>query len=531
MAGAKETPRQKMIGMMYLVLTAMLALQVSSALLEKFQLLNNSMESSSNAANKINQRTVESIRDKVEKSGNRADEVAIVKQADEVRKMTSAMIAEIDGIKNEVLTVAGGGIDEMGKIKNPNEEDKVAQIMISPTKSGKAYPLKGKLNDFVSQLNKIGGTNFMPLALDGKDDPLASRDKDQKAKDFAELNFAQTPVPAALAVLSQKQSEIRRLEGEVLDALASKVGAKDIKFDKILAMISAESKVVVAGTKFKGEMFIAAASSALVPRMSLNGAPLRVQDGKGMIEFTAQGGAYDKEGLAAKSLSGTISFPTPSGRDTSISMKYEYKVAKPSYQIETGTLPPLYLGCKNLLSIQSPALGPLWNPSITANGAEVISGGQKGKVIVVPNARAVTLNISNAGNLLGSEPFRVTRVPRPRLEFYINGALVDDKRGVTASMARSVSVKAIADESFSNFSPDDAQFRVGQITVSLARGTRRVGNPVVVSGSSGSIVALAQQASAGDRLVIEVSGVQRRNFKGDILDAGLTPDSKNVPLN
>ena len=52
-------------------------------------------------------------------------------------------------------------------------------------------------------------------------------------KDFAELNFSTTPVPAALATLSQKQSEVRRLEGEVLDYLASQVGAKEIKFEKI----------------------------------------------------------------------------------------------------------------------------------------------------------------------------------------------------------------------------------------------------------------------------------------------------------
>jgi len=313
MAGAKETPRQKMIGMMYLVLTAMLALQVSSALLEKFQLLNNSMEVASNAANKINARTVENIRDKVEKSGNRAFEVAIVKQAEDVRKIASGMISEIDAIKSQIATEAGGGIDpETGKVKNPNEEDKVAIYMIGPSKNGKAYDLKNKLNGFVEQMNKLSGTSFAPLALDGKEDPLAKRDKDQRTKDFAELNFAQTPVPAALAVLSQKQSEIRRLEAEVLDALAAKVGAKDIKFDKILAMISAESNVVVAGTKFKGEMFIAASSSSLTPRMSLGGAPLRVQDGKGIIEFTAQGGSYDKDGLAAKTLAGVISFPTPS---------------------------------------------------------------------------------------------------------------------------------------------------------------------------------------------------------------------------
>lgn len=531
MAGGKETPRQKMIGMMYLVLTAMLALQVSSALLEKFRLLNNSMELSSNAANKVNANTVESIRKKVEDGGNRADEVVIIKQAEEVRKVAGAMVAEIDEIKNKITNEAGGGINpETGKVQNPNEEDKVAVYMIGASKNGKAYDLKNKLNGFVEQMNKVGGRNFPSLALDANEDPLTKKDPEQNNKDFAALNFEQTPVPAALAVLSQKQSEVRRYEGEVLDVLAAKVGAKQIKFDKILAMISAESNVVVAGTKFKGEMFIAASSTALTPRMSLGGAPLRVQDGKGVIEFTAQGGAYDKDGLASKSLQGTISFATGTGRDTTISMKYDYKVARPTYQIETGTLPPLYLACKNILSVQSAALGPLWNPSFGGNGAEFINNG-KGKVIIVPNNKNVTLNITNQGNLMGSEPFRVSRVPRPRLEYYINGALVDDKRPIAAGMARSIMVKAVPDEGFANFSPDDANFRVGQIVVRLASGNRPKGQPVVISGPSGSIASLAAQASAGDRLVVEVSEVKRRNFKGDIVDAGVGDDTRTIPLN
>jgi gliding motility-associated protein GldM len=530
MAGGKETPRQKMIGMMYLVLTAMLALQVSSALLEKFQLLNNSMETASNAANKINANTAESIKVKVKDGGSRPDELTIVQQAEETRKVTAGLISEIDALKNEIVTDAGGGMDETGKIKNASEQDKVAVLMVGSSQNGKGYALKNRLNGYVEQINKISGLKFGPLALDGKDDPLASRSPEQRRKDFANLNFADTPVPAALAVLSQKQSEIRRLEGEALDALAAKVGAKQIKFDKILGMISAESNVVVAGTKFKGEMFIAASSSTLTPTMSLNGAPLRVQDGKGLIEFTAQGGAYDKDGLTAKSLTGTIRFPTGTGRDTTINLKYDYKVAKATYQVDAGSLPPLYLGCKNILSVSSPAMGALWNPSFTANGGSVITGGKKGQVIIVPNSKTVSLNVINAGTTLGTEVYKVARVPKPRLEYSINGQVVNERTGAQASMARSISIRAIAEENFANYSPEDAKFRVSEITVFLVRGSRPQGPPVNISGPSGSIAALASRAQPGDRLVVEVKGVQRQNFKGEVSDAGLT-DSKNIPLN
>ncbi|HEV7348705.1 gliding motility protein GldM [Telluribacter sp.] len=529
MAGGKESPRQKMIGMMYLVLTAMLALQVSSAIIEKFVLLNNSLELSSGAANKINQETVLRIKAAVEKSGNRAGDVAVMKQADDVRKVSADVINEINTLKQQIIQDAGGGLNEQGSIVNPAEEDKVAQLMIGGNKNGKAYALKQRLNGYVQTLNQYSPETFQPLALDAAQDPVARNNPDQRNKDFAEMNFAQTPVAAALAVLSQKQTDIRRMEGEVLTHLASKVGAADIKFDRILAMISSESRVVAAGTKYRGEMFIAASASGITPRMSLNGAPVRVQNGKGVIEFTAQGGGYNAEGLARRVLTGTISFPTPSGRDTTVRLEQEYFVAKPTYQIETGTLPPLYLGCSNKLSIQSPALGALWAPTFAADGAEVISGGQKGRIVIVPNRTQVSLRVSNGGNLLGTENFRVSRVPKPTLELRVNGAVVDVRRGVPASGARSIQVLAVADESFKNFNPEDAQFRVGQIQVSLARGNRRVAGPISLNGG-GSISSLAQQAEAGDRYVVEVLSVQRRNFRGNISDVEMGNQQFPVPL-
>ncbi|GAB3806283.1 gliding motility protein GldM [Spirosoma humi] len=515
MAGTRETPRQKMIGMMYLVLTALLALQVTSAILEKFVLINNSLEQSTGAVSKVNQSTFDNIRATVEKSGNRAADLAIVKQADEVRKLTADMSGELDKIKDQIVAESGGR-DESGNIKNLSEEESVAQLMIGTNRNGAAFKLKDQLNKYTEDLSRLSGNKYAPMALDGKDDPIASLSPDQKRKDFAELNFAQTPVPAALAVLSQKQADVRRLEGEVLDVLASKVGAQDVKFDKIIAMLSMDSKVVVAGTKFKGQMFLAASSSGIQPRMSLNGGAVRVQDGQGLIEFTAQGGAYDKNGLARRTLTGSIAYQTAAGLKT-VPLSAEYYVAKPSYQIETGTMPPLYLGCANKLSIQSPQLGALWNPSFSADGASVVSSGEKGKITVVPSSANVSLNISNSGSLLGTERFRVNKVPRPTLEVAVGGTRASDPRGVPVSSARSVRIQAIPDPSFAAYSPDDAKFRTTGATVSLVRGTKRV-TFVTVGPGGGSIASLAAEAQPGDRLVIQVEGVQRQNFRGEVSD-------------
>ncbi|MCF2500940.1 gliding motility protein GldM [Dyadobacter sp. CY357] len=518
-----------MIGMMYLVLTAMLALQVSSAIIEKFILLNNSLELSSGAANKINQETVLKIKAAVEKAGNRSADVAVIKQAEEVRKFTADITNQINALKQEIINKAGGGFNEEGGIKNPQEEARVAELMIAQGKRGKAYGLKQTLNAYTAQLNQLSPNKFQMLAMDGREDPSVKGNKDQRNKDFAELNFESTPVAAALAVLSQKQTDIRRMEGEVLNYLASKVGAADVKFDRVLAMVSADAKTVVAGTKFKGQMFIAASASGITPRMSLNGSPVKVENGVGMIEFTAQGGGYNAEGVVRKELQARITIPTPSGRDTTYTMNQEYFVVKPSYQIETGTLPPLYLGCANKLSIQSPALGPLWAPSFSTDGGEIIQSGQKGKFTIVPNKAQLNITVSNAGNVLGSEPFRVNKVPKPSLEVRVNGAVFDERKGAPASGARSIQVIAVPDESFKNFSPEDAKFRVSQVEVSLARGNRRIGG-VTLNGGGGSISSLAQQAQPGDRYVISILKVERQNFKGAVNEVEMGNQYRQVTL-
>lgn len=210
-------------------------------------------------------------------------------------------------------------------------------------------------------------------------------------------------------------------------------------------------------------------------------------------------------------------------------MTQEYFVVKPSYQIETGTLPPLYLGCANKLSIQSPALGPLWAPSFSTDGGEIINSGQKGKFTIVPSKSSLNITVSNAGNVLGSEPFKVNRVPKPSLEVRVNGAAYDERRGAPASGARSIQVIAVPDESFKNFSPEDAKFRVSQIEISLARGNRRIGGVQLNSGG-GSVSSLAAQAQPGDRYVISVMKVERQNFKGAVSEVEMGNQIRQVSL-
>lgn len=534
MAGVKESPRQKMINMMYLVLTAMLALQISNAILQKFELLNNSLEQANAASSNSNQKTIAAMREAVDKAGNKPEYVKLFKDAEQVRKETTDLITYIEGLKSDVLKAGDGRDPETNMIKTPAEEEKVAILMVGAAKNGKAYELKTKLNDYVTSLEKYAakGTKFGSLALSGSEDPrLAKSGPSITGKDFAELNFAQTPVPAALATLSQKQSEVRRLEKEVLDYLAQQVGAKEIKFDKIFAVVIPDARSVVAGQNYKAEIAIGAYSTAIRPSISVNGQSLAVVNGKGTYEVRAQGGQYDNTGKLVRSYTATVSYPKPDGTRETVTQEEKYTILKPSVQIASASMPPLYLGCANKLQLTSPGLGELFKPSFTGSGADFLPGGS-GKVTVVPNSRSVSMNVINDGVTLQTFPFPVRRVPKPDVKVYANNQEVTDnveKRGLSASSVRVIKASALADEDFKATNPDDASFRVTGISVSLARGVRRVGG--VEGGSSVDIGQLAQQAQPGDRYLIEIKGVQRKNFRGSVEEVSIGYFSKSLPLN
>ena len=510
MAGGKETPRQKMIGMMYLVLIALLALNVTKTVLERFIFINHSLERSVSEAKATNEGTVSRINTAVSESGNRAADVQVLTTAKEVRKKTSEILAEMDKIKAELIEKTGG--EENGVPLGIDNEEVVANLMVN---NKKGEEVKKKLNEYAAFLTKATGTQYAPLALDASEHPAFKDDPNQKRKNFSELYFAHTPMSASLATLSQMQTEVINYESQALEALARKVGAADLKFDNIIAMVRPESKIVAAGTKYQADMFIAASSSAVTPTMKLNGTSIPVENGLGKVEFVAKADSYDKDGLAKKTYTAEITIDTPGGGDTTYTNTIEYFVARPVIQVQSASVQALYLNCGNELNIQVPALGSTYNPSFSASGASAIEGSQKGLVTVVPNAAEVKLNVNSNGNYIGSETFKVRRIPMPTIKALSGGRELDLKRGVPVPVPRSLELKAVPDQSFAEFLPKDARYRVSQWEVTLARGSRPVKTERVNSENI-NLNAFASLARPGDRIVIEVKQVQRMNFRGNV---------------
>ena len=526
MAGGKETPRQKMIGMMYLVLTALLALQVSNAVLEKFAIIYETLEELSSAARAKNAIVLQTL---VDEKGQ-SPEPKIVKaleNARQVRDLTQTTLKNIEDLKLKMKDLSGTReIDE--KLIN-DHSSKVATMMISQPE-GKAF--EKLLEDYVAKLRQLSGLTekeLPKLAKPPREIEVFASDEDHVNKDFLTFTFENTPVIAALASVTQMETEILAFETKALDKLRADAGAGDVKFDKMVPMVRSKEAIVAAGATYEADLFISASSTAFKPEMFMNGNKLEIFEENGIkmgkVKFVAAGGDYDAAGFTTKSYKAEIKLP-----EQTLEKVVEYKVARPTIKVTTGNAPTLYMNCGNNVTIEVPQLGSSYNPSFSARGAEIRKGAQPGKVTIIPSERKISVSVSNGGMLIGSQPFDVRTIPLPRYVIKDNtGKEVDKKAGVRGAGLTSLRCVPEPDPNFKTEVPQDAVYRVRSMEVIHARGTSPV-NRTTVTNENIDLAAWRPQFRPGDQIVIEVKTVTRRTFKGDDERVEVKNEVYSIPL-
>jgi len=519
MSAAKETPRQKMIGMMYLVLTALLALQVSNAVLEKFIFMNVSLERMATDYETKNNITLSGMSAEVAKRNNLPDEVAVLNAAKEVQAQTTSVMENLRELKATMVKITGGINPETGELVGAADYDKVSTMMLGP--NGKAKELEKMLNDYAKlMIAKTGSEHaekFEPLAKDAKEIPVFANSPNQKDKRFAELYFENTPTAAGMATISYLETEVMNYERMALKILSDSVGASEVAFSDIFPLIRPESRIVAAGGKYTAEMFIAASSASLSPKFYMNGNELPEESldigggisiKKGRVEFTAKGGGYDKEGRAKRSYEATIEMNGKEYKQT-----VEYIVARPSIMIASAALSALWKNCGNALNVQVPSLGNNYNPSISCSNATTVKGSSKGAVTIIPKTRGkVIMTVKSSGTLIGTKTFTVKDIPKPSYDVKIPSAAGNIVDGVKGKSFRQVTITAIAEPSFAQDVPKDARYRVREIEVKLIRN----GDPrkrQVFKTSKISLSAFAAEARKGDLYVFTIKQTVRVNFQ------------------
>jgi len=445
MAGALS-PRQKMINMMYLVLTALLALNVSKDILNAFVVVNGSLVvTNKNFDSKVsssyslfesawmqNKKKVQEYYDKALKVRKISD--SLVKYVEELKLK---VIMETDGLtKDEALKV----VDSIVALKSKDNYDDPTRVFCGNgvekeiCKGSTASELKKRIEEYKKQLFEILGKDKdkvkLSLITDGK-----YYDNNKKLLNWEQYNFQNLVLVASVTNLNRIRGEIRNAEFDVVNQLYSAVSEKDFKFDHLGAKVVPKSKIITVGENYEADIFVAAWDSKQTPEIFIGEFDTITWKPKGTPEkidkFVDGIGKYvvGSGGIGERTLTGVVVVPSsvPGGDPQYFPFKQEYKVIPSTSTVSAIKMNVLYVGLENPINISVPGTASdKINASITGGSIKRMGSGNfivtvpkelQGKTVKV-NVSATTASGTTKG--AGSMEFRVKGIPKPNS--YIVGA-------------------------------------------------------------------------------------------------------------
>ncbi|MFC4262497.1 gliding motility protein GldM [Ferruginibacter yonginensis] len=408
MALPKE-PRQKMINIMYLVLTALLALNVSSEILNAFKVVDKSLQTSNSNLTSANETLYKSLQAKV------ADPVTAEKatiwngKAEQAKKLSADLSSYIESIKKQLKEEAGLKMvtNEQGQQEEQFKEDdlEAATRLFGNGPGGKnlGVELENKLKAYKAAMLAIDpeiNTAFATtLAVDG----APAKGQDGKVKSFTDAYFHMTPTVAGLTLLSKFQNNVKNAENQVVTYCHSKVGEVKVKFDKTGVLIGQSSNYVMPGQEIEVTAGIGAYSSAAVPQISIGGSSVPVVDGKGTYKITASGGG-------ARTIPVTIRYKDQDGNEKTETKNVEYVVGTPGgAAVMLDKMNVFYMGVDNPVTIGSPTG---WDKTTVSMSGGTITGSGSNRVVRVSAIGPASITV-NADGKPSQFSFRVKRIPDP----------------------------------------------------------------------------------------------------------------------
>ncbi|MDX1315144.1 MAG: gliding motility protein GldM [Eudoraea sp.] len=416
MGHGKETPRQKMIGMMYLVLTALLAMNVSKDVLDAFVIVDKGLVQTTEnfaAKNEGIYHTFDfAYAQNPEKVGDwkeRADEVK--RRSDELYEFINECKVEIVSVK-DADAIINGEVD-LDEVKVKDDNNVPAEVMLV---KGKGLELKEKIDDYRHYMEELisHDSAFAPLLeaihgnLDTHEHP--SEKAGEPAHSWESHNFEHLPLAGVITRLSAIQANVRNVESDVLGYLLQQVDAKDFKVNVLEAIVLPESNNVFKGQEYRAQVFLAAYDSTKIPEVVLeNGDILPVEAGKGIFTATSQ-----SEGT--KPWGGVLRLDND-GEIITREFQASYTVAATNAVISATKMNVLYRGVDNPVSVSASGVPETAvRPRITAGTMNRVS---PGNYIVRPGPSEtqstvnVYADVDGSQSFMGNMLFRVENLPDP----------------------------------------------------------------------------------------------------------------------
>ncbi|WP_231425865.1 MULTISPECIES: gliding motility protein GldM [Pedobacter] len=475
MAGGKETTRQRMINIMYLVLLAMLALNVSDTILDAFKNINDSLDTSKNNVNtSINQLFSAFENSKLKEEPARAQ--PIYEKAKQAQAAADELNNYIESLKKE-FTTAGDGIDpETDDLVNRSNQDIAQNIMINQKK---ADELKKRINATREKLISLldpADRATVAFSLEAKD-PVRKRKGNWQETYFGEG----TPLTAAMTILTKLQTDTKNAEAEVVKKLFGNMDKAQVNLDQFAAVAVAPTSYVIQGQPYTAEVFLTASDSRSTPDITVNGNKLSIKEGKG----TYTGGTSS---VGEFTWVGTIRVRQTDGQVKEYKTQpQKYQVAKPSATVSSTKMNVIYAGIPNPFTVSAAGF-PLESVRASISAGSMsgsngnynvnVSGGQVGSEV------SINVSATNAGKTvsLGAQKFRVKAIPKPVAK--VGGRAGGDIASV--QLKSESEIEADLDDF-----PFDVKFKIQRYKLTIIKPRS---DAVTISGSGGSFAGAVKAA-------------------------------------
>ncbi|SKB45537.1 gliding motility-associated protein GldM [Salegentibacter holothuriorum] len=410
MASGKETPRQKMINLMYLVFIAMMALNMSKEVLTAFGQMNEDLEESNATTSQRNDMAMAGLAAKAQEQPAKYEELKA--KAEQISTLSDNLYTTIGSLKDELLSEFE--VEDKSNYEAMDRADKLDNLFFA---SGRVTPrgeeFVAEIDNYRNEVLAILGDGFPQIRSEVAKDFSTEEvtNNENVTKPWLMYNYQGFPLIASLTKLTQIQSDVTSTENDILSAMLEGQLQSDVSLTNYQAIVVPDKTAFFSGENFKGKVVLGRVDPTLkFENVTINGNDVEsTQAGQVMLDFPA-GNVGEKE------INGELQFKEGDSI-VRIPINSSYAVIpKPnSAVISADKMNVLYRGVQNPMTISIPGVG-----SVSAQAPGLSSAGGAGKYVMnvtTLKAREVAINVS--GKLPGGETvsdsktFRIKDIPQP----------------------------------------------------------------------------------------------------------------------
>lgn len=503
MGGAKncpETPRQKMIGMMYLVLTAMLALNVSAAIMNGYAQVDDSLHATIEATKKSNRDSYQIFEQALQQNQTKTQEW--YNKADTIKLVSKEFYDYVQNFKDEMVAISEGkNAKKNARLSELKKQDDTNVPQQYAIEEGHALELKEKINAYRDFMVTITG-NSPSLDDELKQTFVTPRGTNTSGDSISweESVFLEMPMCACLTVLTKLQNDIVHSEGRAIRYLLTQTDAGDLRVNKFNAYVIPDAKYVVKGTKYHANIILAAIDSTQTPEYYVNGQKL---NSNGVYEVVANS-------LGEQKITGKIGYMDQDGVMQYLPFEDSYTVTEPTATISNMDLNIMFRSHPNPFSVSVPGMS---NDQLQVKCTHAKITRTSSGWIIEPSADSpdklkieVYANMNGSSMPMGSQEFRIRKLPRPNAYFSINGELIEEPK-LTLSRLKNPNNEFVA--SYGADGLVQANFNIISFEVRLPSGKR-----VPIKGTKFTSAALNEISKLKPGSIISIESIEATTEDG-----------------